>query len=132
MTSPTIGRDFHAQNHAHTITHSYTNHQRQSFAGCSQIQTEFEMIATQLTNPAPLLSRVGDENISAWALVSSSPSGSEQSGRSVSFVCSRCKQPSDQHFVSLDNYDSRSRSNRDILNGDDHTLHLPVSTRDED
>ncbi|KAK5957037.1 hypothetical protein OHC33_001406 [Knufia fluminis] len=100
-------------------------------SACTQMQMEFEMLGSQLVHPAPLISRIGDEDISSWALLSSSPSSSETSSRSIQFVCSRCNQPSDQHFVSLDSFESHQPVRRDILNGDDHTLHLPVSTKDE-
>lgn len=99
---------------------------------CTQMQMEFEMLGSQVTRPSSLMSRFGDEDISSWAMLSSSPSNSDSSsGRSVQFVCSRCNQPSDQHFVSLDNFEPQQVVRRDILNGDDHTLHLPVSTKDE-
>lgn len=98
---------------------------------CTQMQTEFEMLSSQITRPGPLISRIGDEDISSWAMLSSSPTSSENSSHSTTFVCSRCNQPSDKHFVSLDNFESHRPIRRDILNGDDHTLHLPVSTKDE-
>jgi len=100
-------------------------------SACTQMQVEFEMLGSQLVRPAPLVSRIGDEDISSWALVSSSPSSSEESSRSIQFICSRCNQPSDQHFISLDSFEPHQAVRRDILNGDDHTLHLPVSTREE-
>lgn len=100
-------------------------------SACTQMQVEFEMLGSQLVRPAPLVSRIGDEDISSWALVSSSPSSSEESSRSIQFICSRCHQPSDQHFISLDSFEPLQAVRRDILNGDDHTLHLPVSTREE-
>lgn len=100
-------------------------------SSCTQLQMEFEMLGSQITRPAPLLSRFGDEDISSWAMLSSSPSNSDKSGRSVQFVCSRCNQPNDQHFVSLDNFEPHQSVGRHILNGDDQTLHLPVSTKDE-
>jgi len=102
-----------------------------SSSACTQMQMEFEMLGSQIVHPAPLVSRIGDEDISSWALVTSSPSSSEDSSRSIQFVCSRCNQPSDQHFVSLDSFEPHQAVRRDILNGDDHTLHLPVSTREE-
>ena len=98
---------------------------------CTQMQMEFEMLGSQIVQPTPLISRIGDEDISSWAMLSSSPSSSEGSSRSLQFVCSRCNQPSDQHFISLDNFEPHQAVRRHILNGDDHTLHLPVSTRDE-
>ncbi|KAK5070020.1 hypothetical protein LTR64_001854 [Lithohypha guttulata] len=102
-----------------------------SALSCTQLQMEFEMLSSQVTRPAPLLSRFGDEDISSWAMLSSSPSSSEKSSSSTYFVCSRCNQPSDQHFFSLDNFEPHQAVRRDILNGDDHTLHLPISTKDE-
>lgn len=98
---------------------------------CTQMQNEFEMLGSQITRPAPLMSRFGDEDISSWAMLSSSPTSSDDSAHSMTFICSRCNQPSDQHFVSLDNFESHQPVRRDILNGDDHTLHLPISTKDE-
>ena len=100
-------------------------------SSCTQMQMEFEMLGSQVTRPAPLMSRFGDEDISSWAMLSSSPSNSDKSGHSMQFVCSRCNQPSEQHFISLDNFEPHQPVRRDILNGDDHTLHLPVSTKDE-
>jgi len=100
-------------------------------SACTQMQMEFEMLGSQIVHPTPLISRIGDEDISSWALLSSSPSSSEKSSRSMQFVCSRCNQPSDQHFISLDSFEPHQAVRRDILNGDDHTLHLPVSTKDE-
>lgn len=106
-----------------------------SASSCSQLQWEFETCASQITNPAPLMSRIGHEDLNTWALLTHSPSRSDNSGSSVrtEFVCSRCNQPSNQHFISLDSFEPRQAPimKRDILNGDHQPLHLPISTKEE-
>lgn len=100
-------------------------------SSCGQVQWEFEMCASQLTRPAPLSQRLGDDDIRSWALLTKSPSNSDKSSHSTAFVCSRCNQPSHQHFVSLDNFEPNQAPRRDILNDNNHILHLPVSTKEE-
>lgn len=119
-----------------TLTIDMQDSASSSASACTQLQWEFETCAAQIVNPAPLKSRLGHEDIHTWALLSHSPGASDKSsGSSVSteFVCSRCNQPSQLHFISLDNFEPRQAApaRRDILNGDDQPLHLPVSTKEE-
>lgn len=47
---------------------------------------------------------------------------------STDYVCSRCRRPSQEHFIEPSAFGSQSHNGRDVLAGNDHSLHLPVST----
>lgn len=100
---------------------------------CQQPQQDLEDMSRSLVHPIPLGQRIGDDDMSSWTWIRNSPQSdsSGKSSMSTDFLCSRCHQPSQEHFIRLRTFHPQSHARRDILNGDNHTLHLPISTDGE-
>lgn len=83
----------------------------------------------QLTDPAPIRSRYGADDIDTWMLLDSPAQG--QDPNEIICTCAVCHQPSASHFVSIHNTIPQEAP-RSILNdsGTD-TFEVPTTTKDE-
>jgi tetratricopeptide (TPR) repeat protein len=83
----------------------------------------------QLTDPAPLVSRYGDDDITSWMLLDHPEQG--QDPNEITCSCSVCHQPSAAHFVSIHNTIPQ-QAPRSILNDNDtERFGLPTTTKEE-
>lgn len=98
-------------------------------SSCDNISRDFELMSHQLTDPAPLRSRYGDDDITSWMLLDPPEHG--QDPDEILCSCAVCHQPSAAHFVSIHNTIPLEPP-RSILNdGDIEKFGVPTTTKDE-
>jgi hypothetical protein len=111
------------------LSHSWMSESISSSSSCEQISRDFEMMGHQVTDPSPIRSRSGNDDISSWMLLDFPAEGNDPTDFGVS--CSVCHQPSASHFVSVHNTIPQQPP-RNILNdSEDDSWHLPTTTKDD-
>jgi len=95
---------------------------------CEQLQKDIIALGNQFSNPGTLMSRYGTDGLESSAYIFVDLPALSFDCLEPSLSCSRCRQPMELHFASLDQVASNT-AQRDLLceNGAS-TLHLPAST----
>lgn len=101
---------------------------------CEETRLELEACSNQLLKPIPLKSRIGHNDMRSWTIISprTLPASKDNMDVDEHSTCSRCDQPCNIHFPSLDLFEPQQQVQRNILNDTAvHTLHIPTSMRNE-
>ena len=98
-------------------------------SSCDNLSHEVELMSRQLTDPAPLRSRYGEEDIKSWMLLNPPDEGENEND--FVCICAVCHQPSAAHFVSIHNT-APQETLRSILNDiDGVSFGVPTTTKEE-
>ena len=115
----------HADN---ALASSWSSGQISVPSSCDNLTREIELMSHQLTDPVPLRSRYGAEDIDAWLLLQTPAEGEDPN--QVLCLCSVCHQPTATHFVSIHNT-APNEPPRSILNdAGSENFELPATTKE--